>query len=91
MSDTMPQTFDDLVKFCLGLQERCQRLQELVLNTPRLHRKDICRRYGWSDSTFFRKQRVGKIPPPVELGHIWRLEDIEAAEKAGQLPCPVSG
>lgn len=90
MTIIVPQTFDEVVKLCMLLQERCQRLQELVLNTPRLHRKDICRRYGWSDSTFFRKKDAGKIPPPVELGHLWRLEDLEEAEKVGQLPCPVS-
>jgi len=91
MNATAPQTFDDLVKLCLSLQERCQRLQELVCNTPRLHRKDLMRRYGISEDTLDRWLKRGLLPPPIRIrGKLWRPEDLEAMEEAGQLPCPVS-
>lgn len=69
-----------------------QRLQELVLKVPRLHRKDLMVRYGLSEATLHRWLRGHKLPRPIRFtGPLWRLEDLEAAEKAGQLPCPVSG
>lgn len=74
-----------------ALAEAVQRLQEAFLNTPRLHRKDIEARYGIAKSTFYRLLSKGKLPRPIRLaGPVWRLEDIEAAEKAGQLPCPAN-
>jgi predicted DNA-binding transcriptional regulator AlpA len=78
-------TFDELV-------QAVQRLQALVLNTPRLHRKDLMVRYGLSEATLHRWLRQQKIPRPIRFsGPLWRLEDLEEAEQAGQLPCPVSG
>ena len=79
-----PTTFPELV-------EAVQRLQALVLNTPRLHRKDLMARYGLSEATLHRWLRRHRIPRPIRFsGPLWRLEDLEAAEEAGQLPCPVS-
>ncbi|MGO8839483.1 MAG: helix-turn-helix transcriptional regulator [Limisphaerales bacterium] len=84
MPPKQPMTFQDLV-------EAVQRLQELVLSRPRLHRKDLMTRYGISEATLHRLLRRHKLPRPVRFsGPLWRLEDLEAAEKAGQLPCPVS-
>jgi predicted DNA-binding transcriptional regulator AlpA len=49
-------------------------------------------RYGFSEATLHRKLRRGELPRPIRFsGPLWRLEDLEEAEKAGQLPCPVSG
>jgi len=74
------------------LQETVQRLQRLVLNVPRLHKKDIQSRYGWSRATLDRKIAGGHFPRPVRFGGqpVWRLEDLEAAEIAGLLPQPAS-
>ena len=36
-------------------------------------------------------ERLVKLPPPIRIsGPVWRLADLEAAEKAGRLPRPVS-
>jgi predicted DNA-binding transcriptional regulator AlpA len=67
--------------------------QELdsLKNTPRLHRKDLCRRYGVSLPTIHRWMRRGLLPRPVQFsGPLWPLADILAAEAAGRLPCPKS-
>lgn len=54
---------------------------------PRLHIKDICRIYGFSRSTLYRKMREGRFPRPIRtLGLIWRPEDLALAESAGQVP-----
>jgi predicted DNA-binding transcriptional regulator AlpA len=67
-----------------------QALRRAVFNTPRLHPKDVQRRYGWSKATFYRKLR--ELPRPIRFtGPMWRLEDLEAAELNGQIPRPVSG
>ena len=67
-------------------------LRQEVLNTPRLHLKDLCRRYGWSERTVYRMLRRGKLPRPIRFsGSIWRLEDLQKAEMSGQLPPPASG
>jgi len=77
----------------LTLQEFAAELQALrraVFNQPRLHPKDVQRRYGWSKATLYRKMR--QLPRPIRFsGPMWRLEDLEQAELSGQLPCPVSG
>jgi len=66
-------------------------LKELVLNAPRLHRKDLLVRYGIAESTLHRWLRRGWLPEPIRIaGPVWRLADLEAAERAGQLPRPVS-
>jgi predicted DNA-binding transcriptional regulator AlpA len=64
-------------------------LKEAVLNQPRLHRKDLMLRYGWSESTLHRNLRRGLLPKPVRFsGPLWRPQDLEQAELAGQLPKP---
>ncbi len=54
---------------------------------PRLHIKDICRIYGFSRSTLYRRLRDGRFPRPIRsLGLIWQPEDLALAESAGQVP-----
>jgi DNA-binding transcriptional MerR regulator len=49
------------------------------------------RRYGISEDTLDRWLKRGLLPPPIRIrGKLWRPEDLEAMEEAGQLPCPVS-
>ena len=86
-------TLDELARGFQTLQEAMQRIQRLVLNVPRLHRKDLMRRYGISEDTLDRWIKRGLIPAPIRLGGqaLWRLEDVEAAESGGRLPRPVSG
>lgn len=68
-----------------------QSLRRIIINQPRLHRKDVMVRYGWSESTLHRRIRDGRLPPPVMFSRpLWRLGDLEDAEIAGQLPRPVS-
>ena len=65
---------------------------DLLLQTVRLSRKDVLRRFGWSDSTLRRRLRRG-FPPPRrdELGKpYWTLPDLEADSLAGHV-CPSSG
>jgi predicted DNA-binding transcriptional regulator AlpA len=67
------------------------RLQELIISTPRLHRKELMLRYGCSESTLHRWIRKNLLPAPVRFtGPLWRLADLEAAEASGQLPRPDS-
>ena len=74
-----------------SLAARLERVEDLVSNVARLHRKEVCQRYGWSDRTFFRKQRAGQLPAPIRLGGpLWRLTDLEAMEQSGRLPRPKS-
>jgi predicted DNA-binding transcriptional regulator AlpA len=62
------------------------------MGAPRLHLKDLQRRYGWCERTIYRMLERGKLPTPIRFtGPLWRLEDLEAAELAGQIPRPVSG
>lgn len=66
-------------------------LQRALLNQPRLHVKDVLRRYGISKATLYRRKAIGRFPRPVWFsGPLWRLEDLERAEAMGQLPRPVS-
>ena len=83
-------TIEELSGAYQTLLETVQRLQRAVLGVPRLHRKDIMARYGWTKSTLDRHRHL--LPKPIRFGGqpLWRLEDLEAAETAGQLPCPVS-
>jgi predicted DNA-binding transcriptional regulator AlpA len=70
---------------------KLDRVQRALLNLPWLHRKDVARRYGWSLSTLHRELRRGRLPQPVRFsGPLWRLEDLEAAESAGQIRRPNS-
>ena len=65
-------------------------LRELIANRPRLHRKDVMRRYGFSESTLHRRLRKCWFPAPRRFGGpLWRLADLEAAERSGTLPRPV--
>jgi predicted DNA-binding transcriptional regulator AlpA len=65
-------------------------LHALVNNQPRLHPKDLMQRYGIGKSTLYRWLDSGVLPPPVRIGGpLWRLADLEAAEKAGRIR-PVS-
>lgn len=74
-----------------ALAAKLETLEDLVLNAPRLHRKNVMVRYGFSESTLHRWMREGRLPDPIRIsGPMWRLADLEAAEKAGQLPRPVS-
>ena len=69
-----------------------ERLERLLANTPRLHVKDVLARYGWSSSTLYRRLKARRFPRPVhQVGSLWRLEDLERAELAGQLPRTQSG
>jgi predicted DNA-binding transcriptional regulator AlpA len=67
-----------------------------VLNNPEassvlLHRKDVMVRYSFSASTLHRWLRKGLLPPPIRFtGPLWRLADLEAAERAGQVQRTVS-
>ncbi len=64
-----------------------QELQEAVLNQPRLHLKDIERRYGWSRATVYRKLKRGILPKPIRFnGSLWRLKDLMEAENSRRLP-----
>lgn len=75
-----------------SLAARLARVEDLVNNVARLHRKEICQRYGWSDRNFYRKQRAGVLPAPIchDVGRLWRLSDLEAMEQSGRLPRPKS-
>ncbi len=92
MATADSMTMAELVETVQRLQKSLQTIQELVSNRPRLHRKDVCLRYGISEATLDRWVKKQLIPAPVRLGGpVWRTEDLEAAETAGQLPCPASG
>ena len=67
-------------------------LKQAVFGQPRLRIEDLQHRYGWSRTTVFRRIRDGSIPPPLHFPGqpVWRLEDVEKAELAGQLPPPAS-
>lgn len=82
----------ELPEVVQALQATVERLQRLVLNVPRLHKKDVQARYGWSRATLDRKIAGGHFPRPVRFGGqpVWRLEDLEAAELAGQIAPPAS-
>jgi predicted DNA-binding transcriptional regulator AlpA len=93
MNATMTMSLEDLTRGHRTLLEAVQRLQRLVLNVPRLHKKDVQARYGWSRATLDRKIASGHFPKPVRFGGqpLWRLDDLETAETGGQLPRPASG
>lgn len=56
-----------------------------------MHLKDVLLRYGISKSTLYRNLRRKRFPRPVRFsGPLWRLQDLEEAELAGQLPRPIS-
>jgi hypothetical protein len=59
-----------------------ERLERQLLALPRLHVKDVCRRYCISKSTFYRWRQRRKLPPPSVIlgGPLWRLEDLERFE-----------
>lgn len=73
-----------------SLAARLDRVEDLLSNVARLHRKEIMQRYGISEPTFHRWRRAGRLPAPIGLGPLWRLMDLEAWERAGQLPRPKS-
>ena len=75
----------------VSLAKRLEDLERAILNTPRLHRKDLLLRYGVSECTLHRWIRKGKLPRAVRIsGPLWTVGSLEQAEKAGQLPAPVS-
>ena len=81
-----------LVRRIEALAAELAELQAMLSNTPRLHVKDVLSRYGWSPSTLYRRLRAGRFPAPVRLaGSVWRLDDLERAERAGQVPRTHSG
>jgi predicted DNA-binding transcriptional regulator AlpA len=70
---------------------RLSRLEDLVFNAVRLHRKDLMQRYGISAATLHRWLAAGRLPPPIRIGGpVWKLTDLEAAEASGALPRPFS-
>jgi len=73
-----------------NLEERLVKLERLVLNEPRLHRKEVMQRYSIGKSTLHRWLRAGRLPAPVRLcGPLWRIQDLEQAEQTGRLsPLP---
>jgi predicted DNA-binding transcriptional regulator AlpA len=73
------------------LMNEVTRLRQMLANVPRLHRKDILRRYGISKSTLHRRIRAGTFPKPVRItGPVWRLVDLELAEITGRIARPDS-
>lgn len=58
-----------------NLLAELRRLREAVENSPRLARKDVLRRYGWSRSTLHRKLKAG-FPKPSH--GFWRPADLDA-------------
>ena len=74
-----------------SIEARLARLEDLLNNVARLHRKEVMQRYGFSSSTFHRLKRAGRLPVPIQLGgQLYRLVDLEAFEQTGQLPRPLS-
>jgi predicted DNA-binding transcriptional regulator AlpA len=72
-----------------SLADQVDALRRALLNQPRLHVKDVLRRYGISKATLYRRLDRHRFPKPVRFtGPLWRLEDLERAEATGQLPRP---
>lgn len=72
-----------------ALDARLNRLEALLLDLARLRRKEVMGRYSITASTLHRWLRSGKLPAPMRIGGpMWRLADLEAAEKSGKLPPP---
>ena len=81
---------DDPLVFKLAFE--VAELRRLVLNVPRLHRKDLQRRYGVSAATITRWLRGQRLPRPRRIvGPLWSLADLEAWELRGHGLRPVSG
>jgi len=57
-----------------SIAEELRRLRDVVENSPRLCRKDILRRYGWSRSTLYRKLKQG-FPKPSR--GFWKMADLD--------------
>lgn len=53
------------------------------MNEPQyLRRKDICRIYGFSESTLNRMRKSGRLPEPVRVTErivAWRADELDAA------------
>ena len=72
------------------LAAQVETLQRALLNQPRLHVKDVLRRYGISKTTLWRRLRQGRFPRPKHFtGPLWCLEDLERAETTGQIAKPL--
>lgn len=73
------------------LRGEVRRLASTIANTPRLGRKDLAIRYSKDLRTIDRWKRRKLLPEAIRFtGPLWRLADLEAAERAGALPRPVS-
>jgi predicted DNA-binding transcriptional regulator AlpA len=74
-----------------SLADQVEALRRALLNQPRMHVKDVLRRYGFSKATLYRRIQDRRFPRPRRFtGPLWRLEDLEQAEAAGQLHRPMS-
>ncbi|HEX3626680.1 MAG TPA: hypothetical protein VH280_14800 [Verrucomicrobiae bacterium] len=74
-----------------SLAAQVEILRRALSNTPRLHVKDVLRRYGISRATLYRRLARGDFTRPVRFcGPIWRLDELERDEAAGRVPGPMS-
>jgi hypothetical protein len=70
---------------------RLEYAYQSIANRPLLHRKDLLMRYGVSEDTLDRWRARGLLPEPIRFtGPLWRLADLEAAERAGRVSRPLS-
>jgi len=83
------QRIDQLQAQVTALATTVIQFREFIANRPVLHRKDLMRRYGWSARTMDRRRH--ELPRPALLqGHFWTIAALEAAERTGTLPEPIS-
>jgi hypothetical protein len=64
------------------LRAEIAKLRRLLLDEPRLHRKDVAYRYGISLCTLHRWLKDGRLPRPIHPpGPMWRRCDLERHER----------
>jgi predicted DNA-binding transcriptional regulator AlpA len=75
--ETLQTVADEIreLRKLLGLADELRKIRDLLANTPRLTAKDVMRRYGWSRSTLYRKQKRG-FPKPQR--GFWAVSDLDA-------------